>query len=127
MFKHSIVTERNVSDFTLNFLCMMYVVMAILSLLLFGQIISFKFFSFPMEVSGAVIPYVFLYPISFIVLRIYGLRYVNNMIISMLLVFLLFVLMATVVVKFSSIQTGINDILIHSGKMFVIGLFGMPA
>lgn len=127
MFKHPILTEQNVPDFTLNFLCMTYVTMVVLSIILFDQILYFSFFGIPMKLSGAVVPYVFLYPISFIVLRVYGLRYVNNMIAAMLLVSLLFVLLSTGVAKFSLNKTGIHDILLSSIKMYTAGFIGMPA
>lgn|SRR3990167_9527230 len=127
MFKHSVITEQGIPDFTLNFLCMTYITMVVLSIVLFDQILNFKFFGISIELSGAVVPYVFLYPISFIVLRIYGLRYVNNMVASMIIVSLLFALISTVVSAYSTNKTGIHDILLNSSKMYLAGFIGMPA
>lgn len=127
MFKHSVLTETNKPNFTLNFLCMTYVTMVVLSIVLFDQILHFGLFGAHIQLSGAVVPYVFLYPISFIVLRVYGLRHVNNMIGAMILVSLLFVLMATAVANFSSNTTGIHGILLSSIKMYIAGFIGMPA
>ncbi len=127
MFKYSVSTQFNRSDFILGFLSMTYVTMVVLSIVLFDQILHFSLFGMPMTLSGAVVPYVFLYPISFIVLRVYGLRQVNNMIACMILVSLLFVLMATLVAKWSSNTTGIHDILMSSIKMYIAGFIGMPA
>lgn len=127
MFKHTLLPEKTKPDFTLNFLCMTYVTMVILSIILFDQILHFGFLNIHIQLSGAVVPYVFLYPLSFIVLRVYGLRHVNNMIGAMLLASLLFVLTATMIANFSSNITGIHNILLSSIKMYIAGFIGMPS
>lgn len=127
MFKHLLLPEKNKSNFTHHFLSMLYVTMVVLSIVLFNQIIDFSLFGMPMQLSGAVIPYVFLFPISFITLRVYGLSEVNHMIASMVLVSLLFVVIATAVAHFSSNTTGIHNILLSSSKMYIAGFIGMPA
>ena len=80
-----------------------------------------------MSLSGSVVPYVFLYPISFIVLRVYGLKHVNNMIGAMILASLLFVAMAELIAYLSSNTAGIHTILLNSIKMYIAGFIGMPA
>lgn len=127
MFKHQLSSEVNSSDFILIFLCMAYVTMVISSIVLFSQIIKFDFFGINISLSGSVVPYVFLYPISFIVLRIYGFKYVNHMIGSMILVSLLFVFMSKIVVGMSSNLTAVHTILANSLKMYLAGFIGMPA
>ena len=127
MFKHSILRESESPNFTLHFFSMLYVTMVVLSIVLFDQILNFSVFGMPMELSGAVVPYVFLYPISFIVLRVYGLQQVNYMLGSMIVVSLLFVIMSTVVAQLSSNTTDIHSILMNSCKMYIAGFIGMPA
>lgn len=127
MFKHSLVTESNLSNFTLHFLSMMYVTMVVLSIVLFDQLLNFSVLGINIQLSGSVVPYVFLFPLSFIVLRVYGLQQVNYMIGSMVLVSLLFVTIFNIVAHLSSNTTGIHDILISSFKMYLAGFIGMPA
>lgn len=127
MFKHYILNQENKPNFTLNLLCMIYITMVILSIVLFDQILNFNFFGIQMSLSGSVVPYVFLYPISFIVLRVYGLKHVNNMIGAMILASLLFVVMAELIAYLSSNTTGIHTILLNSIKMYIAGFIGMPA
>ena len=127
MFKYPILTEKTKPDFTLNFLSMAYVTMVALSIVLFDQILGFELFNIKIQLAGAVVPYVFLYPISFIVLRVYGLRQLNSMMSAVILTSLLFVVMATVIANFSSNITGIHYILSNSIKMYIAGFIGMPA
>ena len=128
MFKHALSSEVNSPDFTLTFLCMVYVTMVVLSIVLFDQIVKFNFWGINVSLSGSVIPYVFLYPISFIVLRVYGFKYVNHMIGSMILVCLIFVIMSKLVAAMSSNSTvAMHNILIDPFKMYLAGFVGMPA
>lgn len=127
MFRHSILSESKLPNFTLHFLSMLYVTMVVLSIVLFDQILRFSLFGMHMQLSGAVVPYVFLYPISFIVLRVYGLQQVNYIIASMVLVSLIFVSMSTVVAQLSANTTDIHHILLSSFKMYLAGFIGMPA
>lgn len=127
MFKHSILRESESPNFTVHFLSMLYVTMVVLSIVLFDQMLNFSVFGMHMELSGSVVPYVFLYPISFIVLRVYGLQQVNYMIGAMIMVSLLFVIMSTIVAQLSSNTTNIHSILISSYKMYLAGFIGMPA
>jgi uncharacterized PurR-regulated membrane protein YhhQ (DUF165 family) len=101
--------------------------MVVLSIVLFDQMLNFSIFGMQMELSGAVVPYVFLYPVSFIVLRVYGFQQVNYMIGSMIIVSLFFVVMSTVVAQLSSNTTDIHTILMSSYKMYLAGFIGMPA
>lgn len=126
MFKHSL-TGSNKPSFTLHFLSMTYVTMVILSIILFDQILDFSLLGMHIQLSGSLIPYVFLFPISFITLRVYGLSEVNHMIAAEILVSLLFVVMATVVAHFSANTTDIHSILLSSSKMYMAGFIGMPA
>lgn len=127
MFKYAILTENNKPDFILNFLGMTYVVMVALSIVLFDQLLRFDLFNIKIQLAGAVVPYVFLYPISFIVLRVYGLRQLNSMMGAMILTSLLFVTMATLIAHYSCNITGIHHILSNSFKMYAAGFIGMPA
>jgi uncharacterized PurR-regulated membrane protein YhhQ (DUF165 family) len=127
MFKLSLAEEIKTADFTLTFLSMMYVTLVILSIILFNQILNFNMLFMDIKLSGAVVPYVFLYPISFIVLRIYGLQQVNHMIGAMTIVSLIFVIMSKIVVSLSSNLTGVHSILASSFKMYIAGFIGMPA
>src|SRR3989338_2330008 len=102
MFRHSLLKESNTPNFTLHFLSMLYVTMVVLSIVLFDQILRFPLFGMQMQLSGSVVPYVFLYPISFIVLRVYGFQQLNYMLGSMIVVSLLFVIMSTVIAQLSS-------------------------
>ena len=127
MFKYSVLSEKSKPDFTLNFLSMTYVAMVALSIVLFDQILRFGLFNIKIQLAGAVVPYVFLYPISFIVLRVYGLRQLNSMMGAVILTSLLFVVMATAIANYSSNITGIHHILSNSIKMYIAGFIGMPA
>jgi uncharacterized PurR-regulated membrane protein YhhQ (DUF165 family) len=90
------------------------------------QMIKKTYFGIHFNLSGSVIPYVFLYPISFIVLRVYGLKQVNNMIGAMTIVSLFFVLFSKFVIVLSSNDTGVHEILANSFKMYLAGFIGMP-
>lgn len=127
MFRYSVSNSVSQPDFILLFLCMSYVTFVILSIVLFQEIVELDFLNFHINLSGAVIPYVFLYPISFIVLRVYGLDKVNSMIASMILASLLFVSMAKIIVAYSSNVTSVNTFLASSFKMYLAGFIGMPA
>jgi uncharacterized PurR-regulated membrane protein YhhQ (DUF165 family) len=127
MFRHSLTPEKNNSDSALVMLNMMYITMVILSIILFNQILEFNIFSIDIRLSGSVVPYVFLYPISFTVLRVYGFKHVNRMIGAMLVISLVFVAMCKVVVLLSSNTTSVHHILASSAKMYLAGLLGMPA
>jgi uncharacterized PurR-regulated membrane protein YhhQ (DUF165 family) len=127
MFKNSLLSDKTSPDFILTLLCMTYVVMVVSSIILFNQIVHFDFLTIKIKLSGAVIPYVFLYPISFIVLRVYGFKYVNYMIGAMILSSLIFVIMSKVVVGLSSNTTAVHNILSNSFKMYLAGFIGMPA
>lgn len=126
MFNYAVSSERK-SDFTLSFFYMTYITMVILSIVLFSQIVSISIFGHNITLSGSVIPYVFLYPISFIVLRVYGLKKVNHMIGSMLLAVLVFILIAKITIAASTNKTEIYNILSNSFKMYLAGFIGMPA
>lgn len=126
MFEYKISRQVYTPDFTLILLSMMYAIMVIASIVLFDEIIEFSFFSFKMTLSGALIPYVFLYPISFIILRVYGVKYVSYMIGSMLLASLTFVILSALVTKASMSSTELHSILSSSFKMYLAGFVGMP-
>jgi len=127
MHKFNISNGYNNSDFILSFLFMSYLSLVVASIVLFNEIISIKFFSFEMVFSGSLVPYVFLYPISFIVLTIYGLKNVHNMIWSMVLGSLVFVIISNFVIRISNVESSAYSILNSSFKMYLAGLIGMPA
>ena len=126
MYDERIHLEKKSTDFILMLLSMTYVTLVILSIILFDEMIKKKYFGLTFNLSGAVVPYVFLYPISFIVLRIYGFKQVNNMIGSMTIVSLFFVLFSKFVISLSSNDTGVHQILANSLKMYLAGFIGMP-
>lgn len=127
MHKFNISSSCNNSDFILSFLLMSYLSLVIASIVLFNEIITIKFLSFSMELSGSLVPYVFLYPISFIVLSVYGLKNVHNMIWSMVLGSLVFVIICNIVIRISNVESSAYPILSSSFKMYLAGLIGMPA
>lgn len=127
MFKHSLAGDINSFEFLLIFLCMTYLTLVVSSIVLFTQILKFNLLGINISLSGALVPYVFLYPISFIVLRVFGFKYVNRMISSMILASLIFVIMSKLVVDLSSNSTGVYTILDSSFQMYLAGFIGMPA
>ncbi len=113
-------------DYLLMFLTALYGTLVIASLVLFSAV-RLSLFSIPLVVSGGVIPYVFLYPVSFIALRVYGTRTVLKMIAS-----LIFVVFCECVLLLPQATSGIatqalHHILISSYKMYLAGLIAMPA
>lgn len=128
MHKFNFSQSHNNPDFIQSFLYMSYLALVVSSILLFNEIITIKVSTYHMIITGSLVPYVFLYPISFIVLRVYGPKSVNNMIWSMILGSLLFVVMSNIVVELagSSASTA-YPILNSSFKMYLAGLIGMPA
>lgn len=127
MFELAAASEKRPTDFLLTFFYMLYITMVIASIILFNQILDFNLLGMKITLSGGVVPYVFLYPISFIVLKAYGLRCVNQMIASMVVVSLSFVIMSKIVVGLSTNTTEIHKILSNSFQMYIAGFIGMPA
>jgi len=106
---------------------MLYIAMIISSIVLFELIFKVNLCGIHINLPSAVVPYVFLYPISFIILRVYGIESINKTIGSAILVALIFVIMAKLISFLSPNQTSISDILSSSFKMYVVGFIGMPA
>lgn len=128
MYKYSFSKICNNSDFIQSLLYMSYLSLVVASILLFNEMISIKISFLSIELSGSLVPYVFLYPISFIVLRVYGPKSVHNMIWSMVLGSLLFVVISNIVIGLSDpSSSAAYPILSSSFKMYLAGLIGMPA
>ena len=127
MHKFNIINNTKGPDFILSLLFMTYFAMVIASIMLFNEVMIIPVRSTSIVFSGALIPYVFLYPIAFIVLRIYGLSSVHNMIWSMILGSLVFVIVSKAVISLSSNPSDIYLILNNAFKMYLAGLVGMPA
>ena len=127
MLELKISNHRRAPDLILTTIYMIYTAMVVTSIVMFDELITFKFLGFDIILSGSIVPYVMLYPLSFIVLRIYGSSAVNNMIGGMILGSLSFVLLSKVIVFFASNTTEIDHIINTSMKMYVAGFLGMPA
>jgi len=102
MFEYFFYGKIDAPRILLTILGMLYITMVILSIILFQQILKFQLLGFSIILSGAVLPYVFLYPISFIILRIYGFKQINDIIAAMILVSFIFVLMSNIVISIST-------------------------
>lgn len=128
MHKFNFSQTNSTPDFIQSFLYMAYLALVVSSILLFNEMISIKLFFHRIMLSGSLVPYVFLYPISFIVLRIYGPRSVNHMIWSMVLGSLVFVIISTTVVELAGPNHSTAYPILNSAfKMYLAGLIGMPA
>lgn len=127
MFNHTLIKKFSRNDFTLTCLNMTYIAMVISSIVLFELILKLNLFGIHIELPGGVVPYVFLYPISFIILRVYGIENVNITIGATILVAFIFVTMAKLIALLSPENTTINHILSSSYKMYLVGFIGMPA
>jgi len=119
-------------DAILAFCYMVYVTLVIASIVLFNQMIEFRLLNMTIDISGSIIPYVFLYPISFIVLRIYGYKTVNQMILCMILASLVFTSMCFIITILPTNSTDLNPnglryILHSSFKMYLGGFIALPA
>jgi len=109
---------------------MLYLLFVIASIILFKNVISIHYIGIDIKISGSLIPYVFLYPLSFIILKLYGYRTVNNIILSMLVSALIFVVFCKIVIALPNDQPksdAIKTILDSAYIMFLAGLVAMPA
>ena len=137
MFKLDMTTKPLSSAINprLAFTFMLYAVLVVSTIVLFEDVVTINLFSImSIKVSGCLFPYVFLYPLSFIVLRLYGYRNTNIMIGSMMITTLIFVLIVQSVGYFSEASsqmintyTGINKVYEVAFKMYLAGFIAMPA
>lgn len=114
------------------FLCVLfttYITMLIASVVLFKQTVIVDIYSVNFKLLGALIPYVFLYPLSFIVLRLYGYKTVNNLIVSMIISSFIFFVFCTFVISLPNGHqaSALAEILSSSFRMYLVGFIAMPA
>jgi uncharacterized PurR-regulated membrane protein YhhQ (DUF165 family) len=132
MFKIEFKGQNRFPDYTLSILYMFYVSFVISSIVLFDTMIKLNIFGINVVLSGSIIPYTFLYPISFIALRLYGYRSVNQMIICMILSTLVFTSMCHFVTELPAAQgiqsqSSLRAILQSSYQMYFAGFIALPA
>lgn len=131
MFKLQYKCKEVFPNHALAFLYMLYLCFVIASIVLFETIVKLHVVFFDITISGSVIPYTFLYPISFIVLRVYGYKSVNQMIFCMILTSLIFTMICHAITSMPSsgmlAQSPLKNILQSSYQMYFAGFLALPA
>lgn len=118
-------------DLFLSFLYTFYISIVLSCLILYKQITIISIFSFKLTLTGSVIPYVLLYPMAFIVLRLYGYKAINNLIAAMIASSFLFLILCAIVTALPhdpnfAKDMAVESILHASFKMYLVGIFAMP-
>ncbi len=112
-------------------ICMAYYMCVITSIVVFQKVVTVNFGAFEWDIPGSLFPYVFLYPIGYVVLKVYGYPVISKMIMSTLLMSLIFVLVCTLIINLPSntlqIDGNLKAILDASIRFYMAGLIAMPA
>ena len=109
---------------------MLYISLVIASIILFNKMISVNIQTTNIVFSGSLIPYVCLYPLSFIMLKLQGYKIVNAIILSMIACSLVFLCLCQLVMLLPSSPSTpplIEPFLQAPFKMYLGGLIAMPA
>jgi len=133
MFKLKVRDTANSSG-ELLYICIsnIYVAVLIATIVLFGQMIECSIFEFNFSIAASVVAYVFLYPITFIVFRIYGYKATNQLIFSVFIGSLFFFVFCFLITSIHTSDINANvsglKLILHKAlKMYLYGLVGMPA
>ena len=116
------------ADGILVFLQMLYVSLVIASIVLFTTLAQINLLGFQLKISGSVIPYVALYSVSFIILKIYGYKSVNQTIACMMIASLLFIIICHTVVNLQTPASSNQQLQLAEStyQMYFAGFIALP-
>lgn len=118
-------------DFFLVMLCVINMIFIYISMISFSENITISILqNFSITFSVCLIPYAFLYPIAFIMFRIYGPTHANIMIVASLIgvaITILFLILLLHLSNHNSVTAIWIESLFHTSKgMYIVGFVAMP-
>lgn len=132
--------QRTNTPLAPNILNAIYTALVISCFFVYFNFFKIEILGYHMLIPATCVPYTFLYPISYICLRLYGYRQVNNMIASMFFSSVFFFILIKIIhstsnfdVFFHNHHVGAHSpselmSIIHSSLyMYLLGLVAMPA
>lgn len=131
--------QRSPTPLMQNVLNALYTSFVITCFFVFFSFIKLNILGHNILIPLSCVPYTFLYPISYVALRLYGYRQINNMIASMIISSMLFVLLIRGIHYISNFDlfyyshnldpnqaSELNTIIESSIYMYLAGLIAMP-